>query len=160
MNKVNRNKKFIIKGTSFILAGTLFATILTGCGNKQLVDFNKSFNVAIETNQDNVSIVGIKQYSDYQGTQVQFVTEDNLRVLTSTHQTELLKVKNEDSALNYAIALAGNNEEKINDYNKMQEVSIDTSHDSWNKDLLDLHFTYDKAIVLSGENAVITYIDS
>lgn len=160
MNKVNRNKKFIIKGTSFILAGTMLATILTGCGNKQLVDFNKSFNVAIETNQDNVSIVGIKQYSDYQGTQVQFVTEDNLRVLTSTHQTELLKVKNEDSALNYAIALAGNNEEKINDYNKMQEVSIDTSHDSWNKDLLDLHFTYDKAIVLSGENAVITYIDS
>lgn len=155
---MNKKKKYIIKGTAFILAGTMIGAMLTGCGNKQILDFNKSFNVAIETNQDNVSVVGVSQYSDYEGTQVQFVTEDNLRVLTSTHQTELLKVNSEDSALNYASALAGNDNEKINDYNKMQGVSIDTSLDAWNKDLLDLHFTYDKAIILSGENAVIANI--
>ena len=45
-------------------------------------------------------------------------------------------------------------------YNEMQGVSIDTSKDLWNKDLLDLHFTYDKAIILSGDNAIITNIST
>ncbi len=157
---MNKKKKILIRGATLVLAGTMFGTMLTGCGNKQLIDFNKSFNVVIETNQDNVSVVGISQYSDYIGTQVQFVTEDNLRVLTSTHQTELLKVDSENAALSYATALAGDNIEKVNDYNEMQGVSIDTSADAWNKDLLDLNFTYDKAIILSGDNAVITNIST
>lgn len=42
----------------------------------------------------------------------------------------------------------------------MQGVSINTSKDLWNKDLLDLHFTYDKAIILSGDNAIITNIST
>lgn len=157
---MDKKRKFLIKGVSFVLAGTLVGTMLTGCGNHQLLDFNKSFNVAIESNQDNVSVVAIKEYSDYEGTQVQFVTEDNLRVLTSTHQTELLKVKSESDALSYATALTGNDEEKINNYNEMQGISIDTSPDGWNKDLLDLHFTYKKAIILSGDNAVIADLKS
>lgn len=85
MNKLKINKKLIKRATAFILAGTMCGAVLSGCGNKQIIDLNKSFNVAIETNEDNVSIAGISGYSDYQGTQVQFVTEDNLRVLTSTH---------------------------------------------------------------------------
>ena len=160
MNKLKINKKLIKRATAFILAGTMCGAVLSGCGNKQIIDLNKSFNVAIKTNEDNVSIAGISGYSDYKGTQVQFVTEDNLRVLTSTHQTELLKVESEEAAYNYASALAGNSEKNINDYNEMQGVSIDTSKDLWNKDLLDLHFTYDKAIILSGDNAIITNIST
>ncbi len=158
MPKIKNNKKIMRRATAFVLAGSMCGILLSGCGNKQIFDFNKAFNVAIETNQGNVSIVGVSQYSDYEGSQVQFVTEDNLRVLTSTHQTELLKVENENSALSYAKALSGNNEESINNYDEMQGTSIDTSKDAWNKDVFDLHFVYDKAIILSGNNATIVEI--
>lgn len=128
---------------------------LSGCGNKQVFDFNKSFNVAIEKNDNIVSVVAIKEYSDYEGSQVQFVTEDGLRVVTSTMQTQLLKVQSEDSLNQYVYALSGENMENIVDYNQMQGVEVDYSVDNWNKDILDLHFTYNKAIILSDGTATI-----
>ena len=37
----------------------LISLSLTAC-NKQVVDFNKNFNVVVEVNDDNISVVGIK----------------------------------------------------------------------------------------------------
>lgn len=150
-----KNLKITKKVVALSLTGTLATAVLTGCGNMQIIDFNKSFNVAFETNNGYVSIVGIKEYSDYSGTQVQFVTEDNLRVLTSTHQTQLLKSTDIDKINSYALSLVGNNSDKIMDYNEMQGVSIDTSADAFNKDFIDWHFTYNKAIILTDDSATI-----
>lgn len=155
----NKSKKIVLKGTSLVLAGVMLSS-LTGCGNRQLLDFNKSFNVAVEPNNGYISIVAINAYSDYEGDQVQFVTEDGLRVLTSTHQTELIKTQSADSIYKYALMLSGNDDKKVNDYNKMQGVCIDTSKDNWNKDIIDWHFKYNKAIILSDNTATIARLDT
>ena len=40
----------------------------------------------------------------------------------------------------------------------MQGVCIDVSFDSWNKDIFDFHYKYDKAIILSEEKATIVNV--
>lgn len=152
-----KNFKITPKGLALVLSGTMTLTSLTWC-NKQIVDFNKSFNVALETNNGYVSIAGIKAYSDYEGGQVQFITEDGLVVLTSTRQTQLIKTNDTNKVNKYAKSLTGNDEDKIMDYNKMQGVCIDVSFDSWNKDIFDFHYKYDKAIILSEEKATIVNV--
>ncbi len=152
-------KKITKKGLAVLLAGTMVGTVFAGC-NKQVVDLNKSFNVVVEANEDNVSLVAVKYYSDYKGTQSQFETEDGLRVLTSTHQANFLNVKDSQIAENFALALAGNDYEKVMDYNEMQGVEIDTKNTVYNKDIVDMHYEYNKAIILSGDNATIVDIKS
>lgn len=140
---------------------TTFSLALTGCGNKQTFDFNKSFNVAIEANGDNVSVVGIKTYSDYSGSQIQFVTNDDLRVLSSTHQTQLVKAENQEAVDNYALSLSGNKEENVIDYSDLQEgAAINFSEDAWNKDVFDLNYSYKKAIILTDGTATIVTLNT
>lgn len=153
-----KNLKLSKKITCLGIAGSLSLSTLTGCGNKQVLDFNKSFNVVIEKNDENLSVVGIKEYSDYSGSQVQFVTEDNLRVITSTFQTQLIKAENEEVINNYTSKLA--KEENIIRYDALQGTEIDYSVNSWNKDMLDMHYTYNKAIILSDESATIVELST
>ena len=42
----------------------------------------------------------------------------------------------------------------------MQDISINTSLDLYNKDIFDFNYTYDKAIILSGETATIVELNS
>lgn len=156
INKLRVTKK----GLALALTGTITLGTMTGCGNKQLLDFNKSFNVAFESNNGYVSIVAINTYSDYTGDQVQFVTVDGLMVLTSTDQTQLIKTNDADSIYNYALMLAGNDESKVIDYNAMQGVSIDVSANAWNKDIFDFNYTYNKAIILSDNTATIVELNT
>lgn len=142
-----------------LTAGALSSIVLTGCGNKKMLDFNKNFNVVVETNGDAVSVAGIQEYSDYDGSQVQFVTDDGLRVLSSTHQTQLLNADSNESLMNYANQLTNDSENIIN-YNELQGVELSIKKSSWNKNLLDLNFTYDYAIVLSDNVATIVSIDN
>jgi len=146
--------------TALLLTSTFSMGTLTGCGNQQVFGLNHEFNVALETNNDNVSVTGIKQYSDYDGTQVRFITEDDLCIRSSTHQTQLIKAENEKVVENYALALSGNHSDNVIYYDVLQGTSIDFSDTGWNKEILDFHCTYNKAIILSGENAVIVPIDS
>lgn len=70
MKKLTITGKVLLLGTAtgFTLLG------LTGC-NKQMIDFNKSFNIAIEKNDEVVSVVGIDGYNDYSGSMVQISTD-------------------------------------------------------------------------------------
>ena len=145
----------------------VFAVVTTGytlvkkfAGNRQTFDFDKSFNVAIEQNDDNVSLVGIKSYADYEGSQIQFKTQDDLLVLTSTHQTQLVKTEDSNKLNNLALALSNNKEENIVEYDKLQGTSINYNKDSFNKDVLDFNPTFNKAIILSDDNATVVEIDS
>ena len=155
-----KNLKITKKIAAMAMAGTLATAVLTSCGNKQILDFNKSFNVAIETNNSYVSVVAIKEYSDYTGSQVQFLTEDGLLVLTSTHQTQLLKTEVTGRAENYAFAIAGMEQEKVMNYNEMQGITIDTSVDSFNKNIIDFNYTFNKAIILTDEIATIVELNT
>lgn len=154
-----KNLKITKKVAAMALAGTLATAVLTGCESKQVL-LNKSFNVAIETNNGYVSIAAIKGYSDYTGSQVQFLTEDGLFVLTSTHQTQFLKEEVAGHAENYAFALSGMDQEKVMNYNEMQGITINNTPDSSNKNIFDLNYTYNKAIILTDEIATIVEINS
>ena len=136
----------------------LISLSLTAC-NKQVVDFNKNFNVVVEVNDDNISVVGIKNYSDYEGSQVQFITNDDLVVLSSSYQTELLNVSSDESLNNYVLALSANKEENIIKYDELQQTTINYGT-TWNKNLIDLNYTFTKAIILSNETATIVNLDT
>lgn len=155
-----KNLKVRENMAALALVTTLSLVSLTGCGNKQLLDFNKSFNVAIETNGTTTSIVGIQEYTDYTGAQIQFVTNDGLRVLTSTHQTQLMKAFDQFSVEEYAFAVSGNKPENIVDYNELQGIEISFEIDNWNKDILDMHFVYNKAIILTDNVATIVPLET
>lgn len=157
--KIN-NLKITKKGVALALSGAIALGTLSACGNKQIVDFNKSFNVAVEENNGYVSIVAISDYSDYTGDAVQFATEDGLIVLTSTHRTELIKTNDANAINNYALMIADGNSDRVMDYNKMQGVSIDVSKDNWNKKIFDFVYTYDKAIIFEDDNAIIVELDT
>ena len=133
--------------TTVVLTGT------TGC-NKQVMDLKKSFNVAVEDNNGAISVVGIHNYRDYLGSQVEFVTNDNLRILSSTLQTQLVKAKNADSLDRYVSSLT-NDPSDIIFYDNLQGSEINFSKDAWNKDIVGGHYTYNKAIVLSDGYATI-----
>ena len=154
--KIN-NLKIRKKAIALCLASTFSMVPLSGC-NKQVVDFNKSFNVVIEKNDDNVSVVGIKEYTDYSGTLVQFVTMDDLVVISSTMQTHLVKVKNNELLEKLSNSLT-TNEESIIYYDELQGTKIDFN-DLFNKDLIDLRYTYNKAIILSDDTATIYDLDA
>jgi len=151
------NLKFTKKGIALCLASAISITSLTAC-NKQLVDLNKSFNVVVEKNAEIVSVVGIKEYTDYSGTMVQFVTMDNLVVISSTMQTQLLKVQNEDKLEDYSTSLTAD-KNNIMKYDEMQNTEIE--YDSFfNKDLIDMRYNYNKAIIVSDDTATIFEIDT
>lgn len=123
---------------------------ITGCGyNKQVVDLNKAFNVAIESNGDSISVIPLKGYDDYEGSQVQFETNDNMVVLSSTKQLQLVKVNSESSLNAYTESLKDNNDE-INYYSKDIKYG-----ELLNKNLVDLNYKFNKAIILNGETVTI-----
>ncbi len=154
MKNLKLYKKIAMLGTT----GLITLTSLNGC-NKQLIDFNKSFNIVVEKNFDNVSVVGISQYCDYNNSQIQFVTEDGLLVLSSTSQTQLLKCKDEVAINNYVESLV-DDQENIVFYDQLANTSIDYSFNICNKNIMNLNYFYNKAIILSDGIATIVELDT
>ena len=146
INKLNIRKGFV----ALALTSTL---VLTGC-NKQVLDFNKAFNVALEPNDENISVVGIVNYADYEGSQVQFETADGLRILSSTHKLQLINVKDRESLDNYTNSLSNDN---------LSVIYYDDNFKfgkAFNKKVLEFDYLFNKAIILNGDNALIIKIDT
>lgn len=129
-------------------------------GNTDIIDTKKSFNIAIDENEDAISITNIISYNDYSGSQVQFTTQDNLVVLTSTIDTQLLSQYNYSLVREYALSLANGDESKIYSYDELQGMSLEMYENSWNKGLLDLQYTYTHALIKSENCLTIAEIDS
>ena len=142
-------------GQAFIaLALTSTLTLsMTGC-NKQVLDFNKAFNVAVEPNGDSISVVGIVNYNDYNGTQVQFETADGLRILSSTHQLQLVKAHTEEALEAYILSLKDEDDQIIYYSDDIEYEGV------FNKRLIDLAYTFNKAIILKDELALIVELDT
>jgi len=129
------------------LGGTLLLT-MTGC-NKQVLDFNKSFNVVVEPNGDSISVVGIQNYCDYEGSQVQFETVDGLRVLSSTHQAQMVNVASQENLNRYVTAL-----QDFDDVVMYYDDQI-LFGKAFNKKIIDLDYVFNKAIIVRDEQATI-----
>lgn len=135
------------------LSTVAIATILTGCGNKDMWDTEKGFNFALESQEGIVSVVGVDKYYDYSGEQVQIVTQDGLCILTSTRNTELVKSFDKDSLENY-VSLKTNGGD-IYYFDEMNGNELDFTHDSWNKGLLDTTYTFDKVIIQEDDHILV-----
>lgn len=146
MKNIKFNKKLLVYG----VAGLSLCS-LTAC-NKKIFDFNKAYNVVTEKNADNLSIIGIDRYWDYEGIQSQFQTNDGLLILSSTKQTQLIYTENQENFETYIDSLT-TDADTITWCNE-----INYSKDRWNKNLLDFNYSYNKAIILSDDTATIVNI--
>ena len=124
--------------------------------NRGNIDLNKSFNIAIEDTKNTVSVVYIKNYTDFKGDTVEFETQDGLRILTSIVNTSLLKEDSFKDLYEYAKLLARGNEDKIVLYDKLQGNNFETSG-AWNKRLANFDYNFDKAIEMLEDGSIVVY---
>ena len=85
---VVRMKKFI----KIIILVFLMMFILTGC-NKQIIDTSFTYNKAIINTGNEILTIKIKKWNDYEGEQIQIVSEDGTVYLVSSYNTVLIKEK-------------------------------------------------------------------
>lgn len=73
------------------LCGTL---LLGGCGNRDIIDTNKTYDRAIIQLANGAIVdVNVKQWRDYDGEQIQIVAEDGTVYLTSSFRCDLIRNK-------------------------------------------------------------------
>ena len=145
-----RNIKITTGAIGILAAGTIVLATLGGC-NKQIIDLNKNFNVAVEPNGNYISVVGVDSYNDYEGSQVQLYTESGLVILSSTYQLELLHVSSRD-ALEAYIGYIDNDDDVVTYHD--DNIGSEIEYGSWNKNLLDFKYTFNKAMILRDDNTI------
>lgn len=75
-----------------VLLATVFMSNVAGCGNRDWIDTNLTYNKAIITLQDGTSItVDVKQWRDYEGEQLQIIAKDGKTYLVSTFNCTLIR---------------------------------------------------------------------
>lgn len=133
----------------------------SGCTDVESSEgFNKSFNVVVENNDDKISVVGIKAYSNYGDNQIQFVTNDDLRVVSSVSKVQLLKINDDTTLKNYIFSISGNNLESVTSYDELQGININYEKVDWNKMIFGNNYSYDKAIILSDGVATVVKLST
>lgn len=81
-------KNKFIKIILLIVVGLL---VLTGCGNKDMLDTNYKFDRCITYIGDEKIEIEIKQWRDYEGEQIQIKGKDGKIYLVSTNNSILIK---------------------------------------------------------------------
>lgn len=89
MKKLITNKNFIIR-VGFILALLFIMLFMTGC-NKQVVDFDYSFDKAICNIGGETKEFELKTWKDYEGEQLQLVDKKGNKYLVSSFNCTLVK---------------------------------------------------------------------
>ena len=135
---------------TILMTGAIALTTLTGC-NKQIIDYNKNFNVAVEPNGNNISVMGISSYNDYTGAQVLVYTESGLVILSSTYQLQLLHVDSRFDLDNY-ISYIANYDDTITYHD--DNMGSEIHYGVWNKNIIDLKYLFNKAMILRDDNTV------
>ena len=152
--KVNNRVLF-----TMCLSGMLILS--SGCADvESSEEFNKSFNVVVENNDDKISVVGIMAYSNYGDNQIQFVTNDDLRVVSSVSKVQLLKINDDTALKNYIFSISGNNLESVTSYDELQGININYEKVDWNKMIFGNNYSYDKAIILSDGVATVVKLST
>jgi hypothetical protein len=83
-------KKIIVRA----MVITLLLTMLTGCGNMDMLDTNYTYCCAIIKMPDGEILeVEIDQWCDYEGEQVQIIAKDGTVYLVSTYNCILINHK-------------------------------------------------------------------
>lgn len=75
-----------------VLLTTAIISNVAGCGNRDWIDTNLTYNKAIINLQDGTSIkVDVKHWRDYEGEQLQIISRDGKTYLVSTFNCTLIR---------------------------------------------------------------------
>lgn len=121
--------------------------------NKTLIDTRYAFNKMFIHNNNNGIILPINQWRDYEGEQLQVITDDGLVVVGSSYNTNLINDSTSEIKANeYANSYLGSD-------GKLTDLSSNKDKSSINFDIFDSKYTFNKAIIFKDKKAVILPID-
>lgn len=116
--------------------------------NKDIFDTNWKFNKAITFNGNRSLILPIGAWKDYSGEQLQIVTKDGLSLILSSYNSKLVYDGNSEiSASEFASSYVG--EDGI-----ITDLASNLDN-SFNYDILDTEFDFNKAIIIKDNSVVI-----
>lgn len=107
INNISKLSKFKMYVASVGVAVAI--TSMSGCdsSNYDMWDSNYTFTHAVIFEENKTTIVPIKQWSDYEGEQIQIITEEGNVFLTSAFNTKLFNEDNGSlSVEDFAISLS------------------------------------------------------
>ena len=139
------DKSTILKGIGIgtaivVLTGGLLDACLKLKSNKKLVDLTKSFNAALEETDTGVSITYINEYYDFKNNQIQFLTQDNLLIYTSTNDIQLINQPSNTIIKEYASSIS-DSEDTVLVYDELQGLDYPTEYEH-NKSFAELNKDY------------------
>lgn len=116
--------------------------------NKDIFDTNWSFNKSITFNGNNALILPIRQWTDYEGEQLQVITKDGLTLVLSSYNSKLV-CDNYSNITAYEFA-----QKYVGSDGKVVDLS-DSYSTNFNYDIIDTEYGFNKAIILKDESATI-----
>jgi hypothetical protein len=152
--KINSDNIKKLKGkwkraTSLVLSGLLISSLLTGC-NRTAFDTKYGFDKAVVFGDDTATIMYVEQWKDYSGEQLQFTTDDNFVMLSSSFDTAAFYGNSSKHSVEEIAKSALTSNGEVYNLNK-----DDGQTTSFNKDLFDTNWSFNKSVTLNGNNAVI-----
>lgn len=145
---IKKQKSKKLKLSSFLLCGLLSTNLLTGC-NRTVFDTKYGFDKALILGDDTSIIANVINWKDYEGEQLQFVTSDGLIILSSSFDTNCFY----GSSTNYSIEKVAKN--AISSEEEIYTIGEEQEKTTFNLDLLDTNWKFNKSITFNGYNALI-----
>lgn len=145
---IKKQKSKKLKLSSFLLCGLLSTNLLTGC-NRTVFDTKYGFDKALILGDDTSIIANVINWKDYEGEQLQFVTSDGLIILSSSFDTNCFY----GSSTNYSIEKVAKN--AISSEEEIYTIGEEQEKTTFNLDLLDTNWKFNKSITFNGNNAII-----
>lgn len=116
--------------------------------NADIIDTNWNFNKSITFNGNNALILPIGEWKDYDGEQLQVITNDGLILVLSSYNSKLVSDSNSSiSAYEFAQSYVGSD-------GKVVDLSKNNTSE-FNYDLIDFKYEFNKAIIIKDDSCVI-----
>lgn len=148
ITNIKKQKSKKLKLSSLLLCGLLSTNLLTGC-NRTVFDTKYGFDKALILGDDTSIIANVINWKDYEGEQLQFVTSDGLIILSSSFDTNCFY----GSSTNYSIEKVAKN--AISSEEEIYTIGEEQEKTTFNLDLLDTNWKFNKSITFNGNNALI-----
>jgi len=148
-NSIKKLKGKIKLDRKCLLIGLVTSSLLlTGC-NKTMFDTKYGFDKALILGDDSAVILDVYNWKDYLGEQIQLTTTDNFVLLTSSFDTNCFYGNSNTYSIN-DVAFAAVESDEV--YHLTEDKTYDTS---FNKDMFDTNWSFNKSITFNGNNALI-----
>ncbi len=147
VEKKSPYKRVVKKVISFFMLGSLLFA-LTGC-NRGYVDLKYGQNTALFIGDDTALVFDVKDWKDYEGEQYQIRTKNGLVLLSASFDTDLFPGESEKhSARNFA-------KNSISENGEVHDYSSGTNNPTFNYELLDLNWKFNKAALFNKNKAIV-----